>query len=237
MSLQNNPFVRGYSGLHVQRVLEVVTDENHYAIFLPLHPSQTHLRDHEVTLKSCIVLADQVVITEGQNISDELRGQRNSSGFAKFVHYMILADENGQSVRLGDTHTREQADEIVRRLTFRTGLYSRCWEISSWHLDRAALDYLARVADGSLSLPPFCQVFRLPDDIVGTRLIGTPWNDVHLWEIDASTVAGLRQQHREHGMPRSLMHVLYLAAEADVRILIFDGGAARLNNLPTYDHD
>jgi hypothetical protein len=38
-------------------------------------------------------------------------------------------------------------------------------------------------------------------------------------------------------MPRSLMNVLHLAGEADIRLLIFDDSAATLNGLPVYYDD
>jgi hypothetical protein len=83
---------------------------------------------------------------------------------------------------------------------------------------------------------PFIDVFRLRRDVIGVKLIATPWNDERLRECGTSAMA-LRQAHLKHGMPRSLLHVLHLAGEADVRILVFDGGAAQLDGLMTYDHD
>lgn len=38
----------------------------------------------------------------------------------------------------------EAAENLVKRLTFETGHLSRCWEISSEHLPKEALDYLER---------------------------------------------------------------------------------------------
>jgi hypothetical protein len=36
-------------------------------------------------------------------------------------------------------------------------------------------------------------------------------------------------------MPESLIDVLFLAAQADVRLLVFDGDAAVLEGLPVYE--
>jgi hypothetical protein len=41
----------------------------------------------------------------------------------------------------------EAAREVVRRLSFETGFYSRCWEISSAHLTADAGRFLADLAD------------------------------------------------------------------------------------------
>jgi len=41
----NNPFVRGYDGLSVQRLLAVSYDDDCPLSYLPLHTSQSHLPD------------------------------------------------------------------------------------------------------------------------------------------------------------------------------------------------
>ncbi|MDR0578700.1 MAG: ABC transporter substrate-binding protein [Candidatus Accumulibacter sp.] len=237
MSFHHNPFLRGYSGLNVQRVLEITFDEQCPPVWRPLHPSQAHLSDDRIVLKACLFDPDHAIVTEGQRIPRTLRVQFEASGFVVAVRYAIHADDDGQPVHLGDALSLEGAREVIRRLKFETGFFSRCWEISTWHLDRAALDYLERIADAALPWAPFFQVFRLHDGILLVKLIETPWNDAHLREIDGTTVASLRQAHLQHGTPRSLRDVLYPAAAADVRFLIFDGGAPRLDGLPTYDHD
>jgi len=53
--------------------------------------------------------------------------------------------------------------------------------------------------------------------------------------VDGTTVEDLRQIHRDKGMPDDLVNVLFLAAEADVRILIFDADAPLLPGLPVYE--
>ncbi|MDR2111606.1 MAG: ABC transporter substrate-binding protein [Candidatus Accumulibacter sp.] len=238
MSFHHNPFIRGYWGLDIQRVLEITHDEASPPVYRPLHSSQARLSDEEAVLRPCLFGADFALITPERRIARALREQCRADGFVQAVRYAMHGVEvDGQSVHLGDALCLAQANEVIRRLTFRTGFYSRSWEISTWHLDRAALEYLDRIADAALPLAAFFHVFRLPDGIIGMKLIGTPWNDAHLREIDGTTVARLRQKHRADGMPASLAHVLHLAGEADVRILIFDGGAPRLDDLPTYDHD
>jgi hypothetical protein len=237
MSLQTNPFLRGYSGLAFQRLVEISHCQGNRRFWRPLHPSQAHLSDDEVLSRYCAFGNDFAVLTVGREVDQEVLDCCQKDGIISAVRYAIHAEEDGESLHLADAPSLARASEIVRRLTFWTGFYSRCWEISSWHLDRAALDYLARVADAALPIAPFIHAFRLLDGIAGLKLIGTPWNDAHLREIDGTTVYELRQAHRKHGMPRALVDVLHLAGEADVRILIFDGGAPRLDGLPTYDHD
>jgi hypothetical protein len=51
---------------------------------------------------------------------------------------------------------------VVRRLRYETGFYSRCWEISSAHLDAEAHRFLAELAD--IATPTF-SVHRLPHSV------------------------------------------------------------------------
>jgi hypothetical protein len=134
-------------------------------------------------------------------------------------------------------HSPEQANEVIRRLTFESGGCRRCWEISTRHLDRAARNYLEGVINATMPLPPFFYAIQLPGDIIEMKLTGTPWNDEHLYEIDFPSVDELQLTHLENGMPRSLMNVLHQAGEADIRLLIFDDDASTLDGLPVYDDD
>jgi len=78
--------------------------------------------------------------------------------------------------------------------------------------------------------------FRIPySPAIGVKLIATPWTDANLLHVDGITVEALRQIHRDKGMPDDLADVLFLAAEADVRILIFDADAPLLPGLPVYE--
>lgn len=80
------------------------------------------------------------------------------------------------------------------------------------------------------------EVFELRDShAFGVKLIATPWTDSHLQQIEDCTAKQLRQQQLSAGLPVELVEVLHLAAQADVRILIFDPDAAQLDGLPVYD--
>jgi hypothetical protein len=136
---------------------------------------------------------------------------------------------------LADAGTLEQAKEIVRRLSIHTGTYSRCWEISMLHIDSAAYEYLERAADTQSA--PYLIAFRLPYGDMGVLLMGTPWNDANLRACHDLTLVELQRIHTKNGMPRSLLHVLCLAGEADVRALIFGADADEIEGLPTYTCD
>jgi len=128
MSHSNNPFVRGYDGLSVQRLLAISYDDDCPLSYLPLHVSQSHLPDSQIERHACIFCDDFALITEGQNVPPELDAQCPSHGTARTVVYAVMAEEAGQPLHVGDTYTEEAAREVVRRLRFETGFYSRAWK-------------------------------------------------------------------------------------------------------------
>ena len=81
MSLHNNPFIRGYWGLNVQRVLEIITDNSSDLIWRPLYPSQERLSDDRIAPKSCLLCNGYAIVTEGQRIPRDLRAQCSAKGF------------------------------------------------------------------------------------------------------------------------------------------------------------
>jgi hypothetical protein len=186
--------------------------------------------------KSCLLFDDYAVVTQGRELPKALPSQCNAYGRVDAVHYAVLASDGDRRVSLGDQHSLEEAEEIVRRLQFETGLYSRGWEISSGHLDPEGQRYLEQAA-ATGALLDFIAVFRIPDGALGVKLISTPWEDANLRHINDTDVAELWQAHLQQGMPVSLANVLHRAGEADVRLLIFDGGAAPLAGLPVFDPD
>lgn len=127
---------------------------------------------------------------------------------------------------------------MVHRLYFETGHYSRAWEISTAHLTEEALCYLERRAGNfdSRSIGLLFEPFALTDcNGVGCKLIGTPWADDNLMKIEGCSYSSLRQEQLDAGTPAALVNVLYLAALADVRLLIFDPDAAVLEGLAIFD--
>jgi hypothetical protein len=149
------------------------------------------------------------------------------------VVYAIHGDDfDGRPVHIGDTYSAEAAREVVQRLSFETGYYSRCWEISSAHISHETGQYLANLAD--LATPEaFCScVPGSYSPAIGVKLISTPWTDQHLQDVEEISAEQLRQEHRSKGMPDDLAQILALAGQADVRILILDADAPVLPGLP-----
>lgn len=238
MSLPSNPFIRGYDGLSVQRLLAICYDDDCPLTYLPLHASQAQLTDSQVERHACLLSDDFALITEGREVSSKLAAKCRSHGVVRTVVYAVMAEEAGKPLHVADTYSAEAASEVVRRLRFETGAYSRCWEISSAHLDADAHRFLAELADIATPTLFLFIAFRIPySPAIGLKLIATPWTDDNLRMVEGITAKRLMQEHRKKGMPESLIHVLHLAALADVRMLVFDADARVLEGLPLYDSD
>jgi hypothetical protein len=143
---------------------------------------------------------------------------------------------DGSRTHVTNIVTEDAAQAAIRNLRFQTGIYSRCWEISSAHITAKAHQYLCDLADKKTS-PEFLFIpFRIPYfSAIGVKLIATPWTDQNVERIGGITAKQLRREHRSKGVPKCLIQVLELAADADVRILIFDGDAPILEGLPVYE--
>ena len=236
MSPNSNPFLRGYQKLRIDRSLCITFEDDCPPVWRSLHPNQAHLTDDQVALFPCVFNNDFALITEGQVIPGDLEAQCQSEGVVRTVVYAISGDDFGQPVHVGDTYSEEAAREVVRRLSFETGFYSRCWEISSAHLTGDAGRFLAELADIATPSGFLFVAFRIPySPAIGVKLIATPWTDDNLRAVEGITARRLMQEHRRKGMPESLVHVLHLAALADVRMLVFDADAQVLDGLPIYD--
>lgn len=118
-------------------------------------------------------------------------------------------------------------------MSFETGYYSRCWEISSAHISHETGQYLANLADLATPEAFLFVAFRVPySPAIGVKLISTPWTDQHLQDVEEISAEQLRQEHCSKGMPDDLAQILALAGQADVRILILDADAPVLPGLP-----
>ncbi|MFT0546126.1 ABC transporter substrate-binding protein [Allopusillimonas ginsengisoli] len=237
MSNIQNPFIRGYQNPRSIRTLLITYHENCPPAWRPLHASQAHLRDEQIALFPCFSCEDFAIITVDQDVPEELKVQCQAEGFVRAVVYAIAADDfDGKSVLVGDTYSEEAAREVVRRLKFETDVYSRAWEISTAHITEQSQHYLRDLADIATPTGFMFIAFRVPySPAIGVKLIGTPWRDEHLQNIDGITAEQLREEHLSKGMPEDLMRVLHLAANADVRILILDADAPELDGLPVYE--
>lgn len=229
----NNPFIRGYDGLSVERLLAISYDDDCPLTYLPLHPSQSNLPDSQIERRSCVFSDDFALITEDQAVPAELEAQCRSHGLARNVVYAVMAEEEGKPLHVGDTYSEESAREVVQRLRFETGYYSRCWEISSAHISHETGQYLANLADLATPEAFLFIAFRVPySPAIGVKLISTPWTGQHLQDVEEISAEQLRQEHCSKGMPDDLAQILALAGQADVRILILDADAPVLPGLP-----
>lgn len=143
-----------------------------------------------------------------------------------------------EQCHVADFDSLEEAKSVVHRLSFETGRYSRAWEISTAHLTEEALRYLERRASNFDFKPTglLFEPFTLADcNGVGCKLIGTPWTDDNLEKIEGCPYSSLRQEQLDACTPEALVNVLYMAALADVRLLIFDPDADVLDGLAIYD--
>ncbi|HAB5395145.1 DUF5983 family protein [Serratia nematodiphila] len=236
MSQTINPFIRGYRNLHFVRTLCISHEDDSPLIWRPLHPSQEHLPDDQIAQFPCLLSSDYALITEGQEIPEDLEAQCQTSGLVRTVVYAITSDDFSQPVHVGDCYSREAAQEVIHRLSFDTGFYSRCWEISTAHITEEAFHYLAELADIATPTGFRFIAFRIPySPAIGIKLIATPWTDENLLHVEGITAAQLRQEHLEKRMPESLADIIHLAALADIRILIFDADAPALDDLPQYE--
>lgn len=237
MSQVDNPFIRGYQNPRIVRTLLITYADDCPPIWRPLHASQAHLPDDQVERFPCLIGDDFAVISEGQVVAEALEAQCSSEGLVRSVVYAVAADDvDGKSLHVGDTYSEDAAREVVRRLRFETGFFSRAWEISSAHITEDAGRYLAELADLATPTGFLFVAFRIPySPAIGVKLIATPWTDENLQMVDGTTADRLREEHRKKGVPESLVEVLHLAALADVRILVFDADAPLLEGLTLYE--
>lgn len=100
----------------------------------------------------------------------------SGEGVIGAVVYAIHGDDfDGRPIHVGDTYSAEAAREVVQRLSFETGYYSRCWEISSAHISEETGQYLANLADLATPEAFLFIAFRVPySPAIGIKLISTP---------------------------------------------------------------
>ena len=233
MNHHTNPFIRGCDNLSIRRVPMITHDDECPAVHLPLNPSQAHLAVIDGQRSPCVFSGDFAPITEGQGISDDLYSQCRDAGLVRTVLYEVTAQVLGRPLHVGDHHSLESAQQVVQQLTFETGHYSRCWEISIAHLTTQASQYLSDLAASGKPSGLMFETFRVPGCFaVGCKLFCTPWTDQNLAAFDGSTATQLRVEQFDAGVPESLVRALHLAALADTRHLVFDPDASELAGLP-----
>lgn len=232
---QANPFVRGYSNLRYRRLLLITYADDCPPCYLPLHDSQAHLLDDEVQCFPCLVSDTYALVTEGQMISEQLEDECSKSGIVLALTYEVTADDFGVTVHVADVPSPAAATELIKRLTFETGHFSRAWEISSVHLPDDNWQQLQELADAMVPTGLNFECFSLPEsDAIGCKLFSTPWTDEHLQAIEGTDYLTLQKQQLDMGIPEALVRVLEMAGKADIRFLVLDPNAAILDGLQTY---
>lgn len=233
MKFTTNPFTRGYTQFSYRRVLLVTYADDCPPSYQTLHSSQEHLQNHQIQLSPCVFCDSFSLILEGQTVPEELSEQCQSSGQVSDVLYEVRAVDDGKLIHIGDTPTAEGAQALIDLLSFQTGHYSRSWEISTFHIAPEAFECLQMFAESSTHIGLNFECFLLTDsDSVGCKLYETPWTDENLLMAEGITADELRQQQLDAGLPESLVNVLFLAGQADVRFLVFDPHAHVLEGLP-----
>jgi hypothetical protein len=111
----------------------------------------------------------------------------------------------------------------------------QCRVIGLYHLDRDSLRFLEGSIKSGLARRASFDIFHVSDSAIGLKLAGIPWGTGPMRYFGNITDDGLRQAHLDCGIPPSLVNVLHLAGEADVRYLIFDADAPEIEGLPIYD--
>ena len=227
-----NPFARGFSDLRIERLLSILYDAHAPLSYLPPHPSQQHWSDEQLERHPCLFNDTDALIVTPDDTWTAHADNHPHPGIVVEVIYGIFAHDQSPPILVGDLYSEALAQERIRQIAFETGHYSRCWEISSAHLPQVAWE---RLTSSSIPTEMLLEAFELPDsNALGFKLIATPWTDSNLHQIDVCTADQLRQQQLDAGLPAELIEVLHLAAQADVRLLIFDPDAACLDGLPIY---
>ncbi|ONH50912.1 hypothetical protein SAMN04490182_2004 [Pseudomonas cedrina] len=231
-----NPFARGFNDLRIQRLLAILYDAQAPLCYLAPHPDQEHLTDDQFERQACLFNQQHAwVEIEAGELSRHAHDYPNQGIVVHVIHALYNHDHSPATL-VADQYSRALAEECVQQLTFETGHYSRCWEISSTHLPHSAWSTLQAMLLDEWPAGLLFETFVLADShALGFKLIFTPWSDAHLLEFDGSSAEQLRQQHLNAGLPLALVEVLHLAAQADVRILIFDPDATCLPGLTTFD--
>ena len=202
MSQKTNPFLRGYWNLKIVRTLCISYDDGSPHVWRNIHASQAHLTDEELVSSSCIVTNDFAVVSNGfEAVSAQVLAECDAGegvrgeGVIGAVVYAIHGDDfDGRPIHVGDTYSAEAAREVVQRLSFETGYYSRCWEISSAHISEETAQYLANLADLATPEAFLFIAFRVPySPAIGVKLISTPWTDGNLEHAEGITAEQLRQ--------------------------------------------
>lgn len=238
-----NPFAKGYSRLIIKREMCIVDEMTLSLKHLPLHDLQKNW--HDTNLIDCeVAYCDTfALITGDASIPDDIWDQCDRMGKIVEVVYAVMAMPDAITsypIHLGYFTEEYEANSFIDNISFHTGTYSRCWEISSLHLSQQAIDqlYQAIVLKKDYDNLMF-NLFEFPSvdtSCIAVKLLATPWTDQLLTYQFDLTANQLRTLQREVGLPECFIDILHLAALADARIVVFDPLASPLQGLPIYEH-
>lgn len=238
MSTPSNPFTRGYEKLSAQRLLVISGNDGRPPLHLPIHPSQAHIHDNEVVGFPCWFGDDFALRSWGDPLPPKVARECPRAGMVQTVVYSVLAEEAGELVHVADVRSEEAARQLVNRVYFQTGFYSRCWEISNAHLSTEGNEALDALADRTASARQLFIPFRIPGrPAIGVQLLLAAWTEGQLQLVQGIAPDQLQEEHRRQGLPECLVEVLTLAALANVRVLIFDADASALEGLRLYEDE
>jgi len=234
MKFQHNPFIRGFEKVTYRRTLLVFDRINSKLLELPLHKAQEMLYDEELAMQPCI-FNESFVVLDRPDLPDGISGTCLGQGHVALIQYRLYGWIEGGSALIDTVLSQDDAETLHNFHSFETGYYSRCWEISTAHITKESLKYLNRLVYFEGAGTEFYEAFHLPQsEAFGVKLIATPWTERNLMEYGGITVETVCQRLKNEGMPDDLVNVLLLAAQADVRILVFDPSAMEVPGLAKY---
>jgi hypothetical protein len=234
MDTSSNPFLRGFAQFTITRTLLIDSSDGGGMCYRAPHFLHAELPDSQLEGTFCQFNSDFALVPERQHLPENLLRQCPKAGFVSAVVHSITAQNGTSTVHVGDARSAQSAQEILRQMSFNTGHYSRCWEISSKHLPPLSMRWLERCASGAaLSADVLFYAFELPGTrhAIGCLLNSTPWTDGHLRNVAGFDSHILREAQEGAQIPMSLLNLLHQAAVADTRILIFDPDAPVLEGL------
>lgn len=234
--MNQNPFIRGYEGLHIRKEVMITHEEDVQPTYCQLAADHEGHDDDQVIGATCCHSDTHAYIAEPEELTEALQELYPTFGQIRAIVYAIRAVEDGKQIILGDAESLERAQALIDRIQFQTTYYSRTFEICSAHIPETEWDELLDLVSEPGTDFPGCETFTLPNsDAIGFKLHELPWTDANLTELTGSDLKALQAQMHDEGLPNELIRLLGLAGQADVRILILDPHAAVVPGLKLFD--
>ncbi len=231
---ERNPFYRGLSNLSIVRKVMIDYGSEFPMAYRSVHSLNADASDYSLIDGQCIFNDDVALIYSGNPEPDAQEDRSDwAYGTVRSIVYELIGKCGDDPVHVGDYPTADSAKAVIEQVKFQSGFFSRCWEICNSHVTQDAIDFLFEATSDNT---PLFEAFTVDDQAVGVKLICTPWTDENLRNtIGQSSAADLKQEMVDAGVPESLIELLFLAAQADTRILILDSNASTLDGLPVFD--